>query len=334
MEDKVSIIIPIYNMENYLGKCIESIIKQSYKNIEIILINDGSTDRSEIICKKYQIKDKRIKVIFSENKGVSNARNLGIEASTGEYMLFIDPDDTVDERYIEEMLTCIKEYYCDVVFCLAKHIYPKLNKIYTIKLENEEKISNDFIKDFYLIAEQFHTPWGKLYKSDIIKKYDIKFPIDLITSEDQVFNQEYLKHIKTYRFLNRNLYNYYIRNNSISRNLDEKHFEADVKNLKIKKLFLFNELKLINENEKNVYLFKCTKSIIYKYLNLQSIKKDEFKKIKRRVCIIRKTVEIEDLLNIKMSLKEYMIVYFLKNNKWMYIYIIALLKYLKKYICY
>jgi glycosyltransferase involved in cell wall biosynthesis len=129
MEAKVSIIIPIYNMENYLEECIESIIEQSYKNIEIILINDGSTDKSEIICRKYQIKDTRIKLISSKNKGVSNARNLGIEASTGEYISFIDPDDTVDKKYIEKLLIHMKKYCCDIVFCLEKDVYPELKKV-------------------------------------------------------------------------------------------------------------------------------------------------------------------------------------------------------------
>lgn len=330
MKDKVSIIVPIYNMENYLEKCIESIIKQSYKNIEIILINDGSTDRSEFICKKYQIKDYRIKFISSKNKGVSNARNLGIEASTGEYISFIDPDDTVDEKYVEEMLIYMKKYSCDVVFCLARYVYPILNKICDVKFENRKNLSNYFDKDFYRIAEYFHTPWGKLYKNNIIKKYNIKFPVNLITAEDQIFNQEYLKYVRTYKFLNKNLYNYYIRkNNSLSRTLSDRHFLSDIENLKMKKNFLINELLLVNKKEKNIYLLKYTKFMIFKYLILENISKDELKKMKIRLANIKEIVPLDDIFTLNMNLKEYISIYFLKNNKWFGLYTIAFIRYLK-----
>lgn len=330
MKDKVSIIVPIYNMENYLEKCIESIIKQSYKNIEIILINDGSTDKSEFICKKYQMKDYRVKFISSRNKGVSNARNLGIKASTGVYISFIDPDDTVDKKYIEEMLIYMKKYSCDVVFCLARYIYPMLDKIYDVKFENKEKLSNYFDKDFYLIAEYFHTPWGKLYKNDIIKKYNIKFPINLITAEDQIFNQEYLKYVRTYKFLNKNLYNYYIRkNNSLSKSLSDRHFSSDVENLKMKKNFLINELPLVSKKEKNICLLKYTKFMIFKYLILENINKNELKKMRSRLVNIKEIVPLDDIFILNMNLKEYISIYFLKTNKWFGLYTIAFIRYLK-----
>lgn len=330
MEDKVSIIVPIYNMENYLEKCIESIIEQSYKNIEIILINDGSTDKSEVICKKYKVKDNRIKVISSENKGVSSARNLGIEASTGKYISFIDPDDTVDKKYIEEMVICIKNYCCDVVFCLSKVIYLEQDKIYDVKINNEKSLSNNFYKDFYFIIEHFQAPWGKLYKSKFIKKYNIKFPIDFITAEDQIFNQEYLKYVKKYGFINKNLYNYYIRkNNSASKNLSEKYFLSDIKNLEIKKEFLFNNLPLVDKKIKNIYLLDYTKVMILKYLSLKNINKNELKKLKARLIKIKEIVPLNDIFMINMSIKEKIYIFFLKKNIWLGIYFIVFIRYLK-----
>lgn len=333
MKDKVSIIVPIYNMENYLEKCIESIIEQSYKNIEIILINDGSTDQSEVICKKYQIKDSRIKLISSKNKGVSNARNLGIEASIGEYISFIDPDDTVDKKYIEELLFYIKEYSYDIVFCLEKDIYPELNKSYNVRLKDENLLSNNFYKDFYLIAEQFHAPWGKLYKSNIIKKYNIRFPVGIVVSEDHIFNQEYLKHVKKYGFLNKNLYNYYRRKtNSAAKDLSEKYFLSEMENLKKKKEFLTNELLLVDKKEKDIYLLKYTKLVISKFLSIENINKYEFKKLKLRLTKIKEIIPLDDVFMINMSYKEYMYVFFLKNNIWIGIYILSIIKYLKNYI--
>lgn len=333
MEDKISIIIPIYNVELYLKKCIESIIKQSYKNIEIILINDGSTDKSEIICKKYQKQDNRIKIIAIKNGGVSNARNLGIEASTGKYIAFIDSDDTVDKKYIEELLICIKKYQCDVVFCLAKYIYPELNRVYNCKLENQEKLSEIFTQDYRYIVSFFHTPWGKLYKSDIIKKYNIKFPVDLFTGEDQIFNQEYLKYVKSYNYVNKNLYNYYIRkNNSISKNLSEKNFLSDIKCLKLKKFFLSNELNSISKIDKDIYLLNHTKFLIYKYWILQKINKEELKKIKTRLNKIKEIMPLTNLSIINMTLKEKIVIFFLRKDIWIGVYIIAFIKYIKKYI--
>lgn len=126
-----------------------------------------------------------------------------------------------------------------------------VKKSFNIKLENEKSLSNNFYKDFYFIAEQFHSSWGKLYKSDIIKRYNIKFPLDIVVSEDHIFNQEYLKYVRTYGFLNEHLYNYYIRkNNSASRNISEKHFLSELENLKRKKEYLINELPLVDEIEK------------------------------------------------------------------------------------
>lgn len=330
MEEKVSIIVPIYNMDQYLEKCIESIIEQSYKNIEIILINDGSIDKSEIICKKYQMKDCRIKLISSKNKGVSNARNLGIEASTGEYIAFIDPDDTVNKKYIEKLLFHIKKYCCDVVFCLEKDVYPELKKSCNISLKDEKSLSNNFYKDFYFIVEQFHASWGKLYKSSIIKKYNIKFPLDIVVSEDHIFNQEYLKYVKTYGFLNEYLYNYYIRkNNSASRNISEKHFLSEIENLKRKKEYLNNELFLVDKKEKEKYLLKYTKRIISKFLSLENMNRYGFKKLKTRLTTIKEIVPLDNIYMVNMNLKEYMYVFFLKNNIWIGIYILSTIKYLK-----
>ena len=115
------------------------------------------------------MKDCRIKLISSKNKGVSNARNLGIEASTGEYIAFIDPDDTVNKKYIEKLLFHIKKYCCDVVFCLEKDVYPELKKSCNISLKDEKSLSNNFYKDFYFIVEQFHASWVSYIKVVLLK---------------------------------------------------------------------------------------------------------------------------------------------------------------------
>ena len=110
MKDKISIIVPIYNMEKYLNKGVNSIINQSYENLEIILVNDGSTDDSLNICNKFKKKDKRVVVLKKENGGLSSARNYGIEHANGKYISFVDADDYIEKDYIEKLYNCITKY--------------------------------------------------------------------------------------------------------------------------------------------------------------------------------------------------------------------------------
>ena len=125
-QDLISIVVPIYNVEKYLEKCINSIIIQTYKNIEIILVNDGSTDSSGKICDIYLKIDKRIKVVHKKNGGLSDARNVGIENAKGKYIAFIDSDDFLDSDFIEILYNLIIEYNADVSCCKCNVIY-KLN---------------------------------------------------------------------------------------------------------------------------------------------------------------------------------------------------------------
>ena len=119
----VSIVVPIYNAENYLTKCIYSIIKQTYKNIEIILVNDGSTDNSLKICETFALNDKRIIIISQKNMGVSTARNIGINVAKGEYISFVDSDDTIEDNYIQELVDNSNSGKVDVVICGYNDIY-------------------------------------------------------------------------------------------------------------------------------------------------------------------------------------------------------------------
>ena len=117
MRGEISIIVPVYNVEKYLSQCIESIINQNYKNIEIILVNDGSTDKSGDICDSYSLKDNRIKVIHKKNEGVSIARNTGLKVATGEYIAFVDGDDFVHEYIYTKLINIINNSKYDLVMC-------------------------------------------------------------------------------------------------------------------------------------------------------------------------------------------------------------------------
>lgn len=182
---KVSIIVPVYNVEKYLDECITSIINQSYKNIEIILVDDGSTDNSGKILDKFEKKDERIKVVHKENGGVSSAKNVGIELSTGEYITFVDSDDYIMDDYIEYLLNLI--IINDAEISLSKAIFDNYNMNQTkkdkIDIFSSEKALVDIMTYNINVAV-----WDKMYKTSIIKENDIKFFENIFMGEGFNFN--------------------------------------------------------------------------------------------------------------------------------------------------
>lgn len=204
----ISIIIPIYNKENSLKRCIESVINQTYKYIEIILVNDGSTDNSLYICKEYEKKDLRIKVVDKVNGGVSSARNEGIKVAQGKYIQFIDSDDCIDYRMCEKLINAAETYDSDMVICGYREIREKKvneNLCVNVNCDNKKKFEEMFE---YLYGNWFiNVPWNKLYKKVLIKSY---FDQKLSLGEDLLFNLSYLKDVKTVTCVEDCLYNYYI----------------------------------------------------------------------------------------------------------------------------
>ena len=211
---KVSIIVPIYNVEKYLSKCIESILSQTYKNIEIILVDDGSPDNSPQICDEYAKKDDRIIVIHKANGGVSLARNAGIDIATGKYIGFVDPDDYIENNMYELMMNKIEEYQANIVICG----YDYINENYTV--ERHYHIQQDEIltqKQF--ISMQFDMPptirhgvVNKLFIAKTLKK--IRFPEGINSSEDVYVLAEYTKFIKKAVFIHKPLYKNLVRSGS------------------------------------------------------------------------------------------------------------------------
>ena len=179
---KISVIVPVYNVENYLPYCIESIIKQTYKNIEIILINDGSTDNSLQLCNKYKKHDRRIKVIDQKNKGLSGARNSGINVATGDYFSFIDSDDFVAQDYLEYLLSMM-EQGVNITTCQSKiaHNYNESNIVISQTGMGDEAIS---VHDYCVLAfnnVRYLSAWGKLYKRELFDT--IRFPEGILNED-------------------------------------------------------------------------------------------------------------------------------------------------------
>lgn len=193
MKPKVSVIVPIYNVENYLGKCIESIINQTLKDIEIILVNDGSTDNSGIIAEDYAKLDKRIKVIHQENAGQGQARNMGISISNGEYIGFIDSDDWIDVNMYEYLYKSISRNNADIGVCSRRGYNEDGSIGHTKLVEDNEIFYIDKNIGEYFVKHLFYphtvSSCNKLYKSDLIKKNSIMFKsVDEVGSEDALFN--------------------------------------------------------------------------------------------------------------------------------------------------
>lgn len=218
MTSTVSVIVPVYNSEAYISKCLDNIINQSYQCIEIIIINDGSTDKTEQIVEKYKEKDHRIVYYYQENSGPSEARNKGIINANGEYIIFIDADDSIVKNYVELLLTKIKSLNSDLVCCGYKDI-----SVYGIQ---------DCLDFPFSDNESLHTVmgmacegtggvlWSKIYKKEIIEKYKLLMDKRIYMCEDLVFNLQYMSYCKSFAVINEHLYSYNrLNENSISSNI-------------------------------------------------------------------------------------------------------------------
>lgn len=175
----ISIIVPIYKVEKYLEKCIDSIINQDYKNLEIILVDDGSPDRCPQICDEYAQKDSRIKVIHKENGGLSDARNAGIKVATGEYIAFIDSDDYVTENYISTLLYTIKKYDADISACNYIKLYEDsgVEKVEPKTTKDLVMTNIEAMKDLFTLPNNSDVvAWNKLYKTSLFTQNNIEFP--------------------------------------------------------------------------------------------------------------------------------------------------------------
>ena len=210
MNKLVSIIVPIYNAEKYIEKCIKSLINQTYKNIEIILVNDGSTDNSGNICEKYKKQDSRIVLINKKNAGVSSARNDALKIAKGEYISFVDADDKPEKNMIEEMLTSAVDNNSDIVISEYNYYYEKNNKTVSYKLKDyPNKTFLELISDESTAYGGF--PWNKLVRKECIKEL---YREDIHYYENLIFFLENSKYINNYSVVNKPLYNYCIQESS------------------------------------------------------------------------------------------------------------------------
>ena len=231
MTEKITVIVPVYNVENYLNKCLDSLINQTYKNLEIIVINDGSTDNSGEICQEYAQKDNRIIYIEQENGGLSDARNTGLERMTGSYVTFVDSDDWVEPNYVEVLHNKLIGYQADIAIG-NYYSYNEDEAMYYFHVNSEsyyEKLYDNIsifenlydvkqMKSFSLISA-----WGKLYKAELFDY--IRFDKGKL-GEDGYINQKLYLLVQKVIYINQGLYAYRQRSGSITKTWTEKWMHA------------------------------------------------------------------------------------------------------------
>ena len=210
---KISIIIPVYNTEKYLNRCIDSILNQSFRDFEIILVDDGSTDRSPKICDDYEKIDSRVKVVHKSNGGVSCARNIGIDMATADYISFIDSDDSIESVMYEELYNLYKEDV-DLTACSYEFVFDNV-KNFKKTNANNEVIDMATALHYSLINRDFYGYiFNKLYKKEIIDKFNFKFDENISYGEDTLWLCKYVMKCRKIAFINENYYYYYINPDS------------------------------------------------------------------------------------------------------------------------
>ena len=222
--DLVSVIVPVYNAGAWLSECVQSIVRQQYSNLQIILVNDGSRDISEDICLKWVEQDTRVRYIYQVNSGVSIARNRGIAEAKGEFICFVDSDDWIEENHISELLAALKTDKADMAtvgytkvnttdFTLAHYFPPATQRIPLHAPEGEESLVNLFE------SRLLYSPVAHLFKAEIIDKHNIRYMEGIHFGEDRLFLLDYLSHCTSITTIATSTYKYRIENPSSLSNI-------------------------------------------------------------------------------------------------------------------
>lgn len=254
-EINLSIIVPIYNAEKYIEDCIKSIIEKKNQNIEVILINDGSKDKTNEICEHYKNIDKRIVYLKNENKGCSVSRNLGIDLAKGKYITFIDSDDYYfSEEFLTNILDEMDKNQIEIsIFGINRVFESKEEKIIPKKIKIKE--------EFYKQKDIFNSPCNKIYLSSLLKKNNIYFPIESHMGEDMAFNLKSFYFANKIKIIEKLYYNYRDNTNSVSYDL-KKSFDIYNSFFDVVDFFSKKKIELENYNK-----------VIYDYFKIHGVKK-------------------------------------------------------------
>ena len=247
----ISIIIPIYNSEVYLRKCLDSVLNQTFQDYELILINDGSTDNSGYICDEYKNKDTRIEVIHKKNEGVSIARNFGIKNAKGMYLTFIDSDDWVDNEYLSSFINFLNSCKSDLIIGgIVKDSANISNNLYVVTEMYFKKTEYSLLFDKFNLYKNGYTV-AKLYKTELVKDHNIFFNSNICNTEDLLFMLEFIYYSNSVQFVPHYHYHYVNTDNGASLSKKYYSFEKEYiayREFKKSTLLLHNKFSLSSMN--------------------------------------------------------------------------------------
>lgn len=290
--EKISVIVPVYNVEKYVEKCLDSIIRQTYQNLEIICINDGSTDRSLELCKKIQKQDERIRVVTQKNKGLAAVRNRGIQEATSEYIAFIDSDDYIDEDYIEKLYECLIENDADI--SVANVEYENVDEkryLLTEEFQDKKVLNREQAMREYL------NPSGGLGNYIVNKLYKKSMFSGIYFPENKLFEDAYtmfriLDHVNRVSVQMHTNYHYYIRTDSITGRYENEVENYDLLSANLEKAHFicerFPELaSLVFHQYFTAFLWVTNRSVVQKTNNNDVLNKylQDLRELKKKYNI-------------------------------------------------
>lgn len=303
----VSVIVPVFNVANYLERCIDSILNQSYSDLELILVNDGSTDGSYEICKKYEAKDSRVKLISQKNQGVSVARNVGLEIATGDWISFVDSDDYLDLDFYDVLMNASKNVDSEVLCCGVRPINEKgieVSHLLTKKIpvENVKLSMRSVYQHFFDLSKRFiyWGPFDKIYRADIAKS--IRFEPGRKRAEDFFYCFCAFQKCTSVYYIPQKKYNYFQRQNSVThvKIFDDSGFDPVCLSRKA-----LNNLIATNASQETIDVSKLLLVMLSAKAVKAFYKFGDFKneKFRTRILELRKSLRKDIFLVRKMSIR-------------------------------
>lgn len=290
---KISIIVPVYKVEKYIDICINSLVNQTYENLEIILVDDESPDNCPAICDEWAKKDERVKVIHKQNGGVSDARNVGLKEASGDYIGFVDSDDVVSVDMYKTLIELVKENNADVSICQYDEFMDGKEPLYTYDNKYHVLDSNDTLKELFCKNTVANVVWNKIYKRELFN--DIKFPIEINCGEDLYVTHKLIIKSKKIVITSSKLYGYMVnRKDSIMNSYSINCVDDVIKASNSR----YNDLK--DNKEILNYLIGSRPRTIYNIHTWATEKKDKelfySEKLLNEYKILRKVVNIKSFL--------------------------------------
>ena len=312
-KSKVSIVVPIYKVEKYIHRCIDSILNQTYPNIEVILVNDGSPDNCGKIADQYKVIDKRVKVIHKVNGGLSDARNHGVREVTGEFTMFVDSDDWLENNMIEIMVNCSMTYKADVVQSAFYYAYKDkllFDRRYYVKNGTPLIFNNKELMYELVINQRVKNfAWGKLFKTKMIK--NVPFKIGVLF-EDVFWAHQVMHKVDKFVLLPQPLYNYFQRNDSIVANYTPRNLDI-LKGLKERHQFIEENYGHLSNESYKVLLSTCLIHYNFLFINRNADKGREKRKEIQKY-IKDHYIQFSKAVNENKELKKQLILFNLHPN--------------------